>query len=185
MIIGLAGFAQTGKDTVGQILVRSHGFKRLAYADAIRKFLLAIDPFVWSDLQMGGVRLSTVVPNHRTDSKGWEGAKTMPEVRRLLQLTGSEGGREVLGEDVWVNIVTEQIKCMPEQDFVVTDCRFKNECWSISDLGGKIVRVLKDGVGPPNTHSSEMDILTWPYDDYINNNGDMVFLEREVVRILG
>lgn len=181
MIIGLAGFAKTGKDTVGHILVKNFGYHRLAFADAIRKFLLAIDPYVWSDIEMGGVRVSTMIPLNRTDSHSWEAAKSMTEVRRLLQVTGSEGGREVLGKDIWLDIVINQIKADATRDYVVTDCRFKNECEAIQDLGGRVLRVTKDGVGPPNQHSSELDILSWPYDGFIENDGSIIDLEKTII----
>jgi 50S ribosomal subunit-associated GTPase HflX len=52
MIIGLSGYAQVGKDTVANILVQHHGYKRVAFADKIRECLFALDPII-------AVRLST------------------------------------------------------------------------------------------------------------------------------
>jgi dephospho-CoA kinase len=45
-VIGLTGYAQTGKDTVGEILVRDHGFKRVAFADAVRECVYALNPLI-------------------------------------------------------------------------------------------------------------------------------------------
>jgi len=39
MIIGLSGYASAGKDSVAQILVEKFGYKRMAFADAIRDIL--------------------------------------------------------------------------------------------------------------------------------------------------
>ena len=36
MIIGLSGYARSGKDTVAELLVLNYGFKRVAFADGIR-----------------------------------------------------------------------------------------------------------------------------------------------------
>mgnify|MGYP006283771541 FL=1 len=39
MIIGLTGYAQSGKDTVASLLVEHYGYERVAFADKIRSFL--------------------------------------------------------------------------------------------------------------------------------------------------
>ena len=44
MIIGLTGYAQSGKDTVAKILVENYGFTRIAFADKIREFLYETNP---------------------------------------------------------------------------------------------------------------------------------------------
>jgi len=45
MIIGLSGYAQSGKDTVANYL-SEYGFTRLAFADPIRKLLYQMNPIV-------------------------------------------------------------------------------------------------------------------------------------------
>ena len=90
MIIGLAGYAGAGKDTVGNILIEKHGFRRVAFADKIRSLVYDINP------QVGGLTLKDIV-----DKDGWDVAKAIPEVRRLLQDTGI-AGRNLLGEDIWI-----------------------------------------------------------------------------------
>mgnify|MGYP003683243117 CR=1 FL=1 len=58
------------------------------------------------------------------------GDKT-PEIRRMLQVAGTEQGRDVHGPDVWVNIVAKwiEIRAMRDQTqvFIIPDCRFRNE----------------------------------------------------------
>ena len=44
MIIGLSGYARSGKDAVAQVLVSEFGFKRVAFADPIRDLLYEMDP---------------------------------------------------------------------------------------------------------------------------------------------
>ena len=36
MILGLVGFASSGKDTVADYLVRNHNFNRIAFADPLK-----------------------------------------------------------------------------------------------------------------------------------------------------
>ena len=46
MIIGLSGYAQSGKDTVAKVLIEEYGFTRIAFADKIREFLYDLNPQV-------------------------------------------------------------------------------------------------------------------------------------------
>ena len=46
MIIGLTGYARSGKDTVAKILVDNYGYKRIAFADKIRELLVEINPIL-------------------------------------------------------------------------------------------------------------------------------------------
>jgi dephospho-CoA kinase len=44
MIIGISGYARSGKDTVANYLVEHHEFTRMAFADAMREALLRLNP---------------------------------------------------------------------------------------------------------------------------------------------
>ncbi len=90
MIIGLSGYARSGKDTVAELLVLNYGFKRVAFADGIRDALIALNPILHD-----GHRLNEVVQMY-----GWDVAKAKDEVRRLLQVMGTEVGRKLIHEDV-------------------------------------------------------------------------------------
>jgi len=83
MIIGLSGRAGSGKDEVAKVLVDLYGYKRIAFADAIRDALYELNPLV-SDR----IRVADLV-----DEYGWDFAKKNFEVRRLLQVFGTEVGR--------------------------------------------------------------------------------------------
>jgi hypothetical protein len=56
MIIGLSGYARSGKDTVAELLVLNYGFKRMAFADGIRESLIALNPILHD-----GHRLNEIV----------------------------------------------------------------------------------------------------------------------------
>lgn len=176
MIIGLSGYARSGKDTVAGMLMGIHGFQRVAFADTIREFLLRIDPLVMHNGM--DFRLQDIV-----ESKGWEEAKTQfPEVRRLLQDLGV-GGRELLDDAVWINAA---LKDFDKNDkVVVTDVRFKNEAARIKNMGGQIWRINRINVGPANDHISEVDLDDWSFDAVITNNSDMPNLIKQIRALLG
>lgn len=167
-VIGLSGYAQSGKDTIGAALEKE-GYQRVAFADRIREGLYALDPMLANETRV--VEL--------VDSYGWEHAKTSePEVRTLLQKLGSEVGRGILGENVWVDLT---LKNAPDgAKIVVTDCRFKNEAEAIKRLGGEMWRVHRPGYTPVNSHPSETALDDWEFDQYFENDGSIAELHQKV-----
>lgn len=175
MMIGLSGYARSGKDTVGKLLVERHGYTRVAFADPMRKMALAIDPIIDHYGSYGSnvrpVRLSEAV-----DSVGWDRAKSVPEVRRFLQRLGTEAGREIFGSDFWIDIA---LKGYTQADnLVLTDVRFRNEADAIKKNDGVVVRILRPGIEPPNSHASERDLDGWAFDYLLKNEGSLEDLER-------
>lgn len=181
MIVGINGVAGSGKDAVGGVCRERWGCKRLAFADRMKEFALAVNPWVPIDpllvdkLQTRGqiVRLAVMV-----DAIGWDAAKQNPEVRRLLIAIGTEGGRNCLGEDIWIKQVSPLVR--KDKNYVVTDVRFLNEAEWVRNHGGIVVRVERPGYGPLVNHDSEVhgDSL---WDTIIHNNGTLEDLETTVV----
>lgn len=176
MIIGLSGYARSGKDTISGMLMGIHGYRRVAFADTIRNLLFAMDPLVMHEETP--FRLQDIV-----DSKGWEAAKTeYPEIRRLLQDLGV-GARGLLEDDIWI---TAALKGFNKEDkIVVADVRFKNEAACIKGLGGQVWRINRIDTGPANDHISEVDMDDWGYDAVITNNSDMPNLIKQIRKLLG
>lgn len=177
-VIGFCGYAGSGKDEAAKALVED-GWQRVSFADPIREMALAIDPiigvqFIESTGRMGEIqRLSRIV-----EESSWNNAKQFSEVRRLLQRIGTEAGRDILGQDVWVNIGRDRaLSC--GKSVVFTDVRFPNEVAMIRELGGQIVRIYRPGVGPANGHSSETLIDSIEADATIHNSGSQEFLWSE------
>lgn len=170
-IIGLSGYARSGKDTIAKILVDEYGYTRIGFADAIREFLMGINPIL-SD----GYRLGEIVKLH-----GWEIAKAQDEVRRLLQETGTVA-RSLFGESFWVEILLSKIG--PEDKIVIPDVRFSNEANIVQMLGGAVWKVSRPGVGPINAHISESDMESYEVDAEIDNSGtieDLTFVVRNLL----
>ncbi len=190
-IIGLCGLARSGKDTVGQRLVECYGYTRMALADPVREAALALDPMValtkgvqrWS-LSARAAPLSVVV-----DRWGWEEAKKLPDVRRILQRLGTEVGRQLLsphGRSVWLDIA--EVRMDGFERVVITDVRFDDEASFIRDLNGVVMRVTRPnaGIGDANaTHSSEAGIDRSLIDMAVHNTGTLQDLYGEVDKVMG
>ena len=172
-VIGLSGYARTGKDTVAQILASEHGFTRIGFADALKEVMLRLDPYVTT----AGTRLSTIVGSY-----GWERAKdNFPEVRRLLQAHGA-AVRDVVDPDVWVRALT--MKLDPYGRYVIPDVRFPNEKAAVERLGGRTVRVIRPDYGPVNGHISETALDDHHFDYILPNAGPAYLLHDEVGEML-
>ena len=91
--------------------------------------------------------------------------------RQALQRFGTEGHRDVFGEDFWIDALlpTEgdwSMNFRQEMDFsfeppefcVVTDVRFENEARRIKALGGDVYAVFRPGMVNGDTHASEGDL---------------------------
>lgn len=150
MLLGLLGYGTSGKDAVGSILVRDHGFTRLAFADPLKDIA--------------------------RDLYGWNGAKD-DAGRRLLQSVGMEY-RERMGADYWLRRVFEQYD--PSVPTVITDVRLPNEIDAIRERGGLLLRIDRPGVGPANEHITESAWRAYAPDAVIVNDGTLEDLERAV-----
>lgn len=184
-IIGLSGYARSGKDTVADILVRDHGFTKLSFAQPMRDALYALNPIVGLRLDTDA-RVQDVIAEH-----GWDGYKESRygnEIRELLQRLGTEVGREMFGEAFWV-MAAEGVMLNMLNDgkkVVFTDVRFINEAEMIDEYNdGQVWRVRRPGVFPANEHASETSMDDWDFESYIDNNGSLEDLADMVAYHLG
>ena len=165
-LIGLTGQKRVGKDSVAAVLVEEFGYRRLAFADALKAAALSLDPIVTRGIGSG--RLSFYV-----SILGWEAAKDVPEVRRTLQRLGTAIRDH--DRNVWVRPVATAI-AEDDDPVVVTDVRFPNEADMIRDLGGIVLRVERPGMENDDPHPSEAGIAELDADGVIHNRGDLAEL---------
>lgn len=170
IIVGLSGYAGAGKDTAAEGLLQL-GFTRVSFADTLREVALATNPLVPVVVRgIGGEpdRETYMRLDNYVDLHGWTEAKKNLEVRGLLQRLGTEAGRKVLGENVWVDAVMNNL---PEGNLVFTDMRFPNEYEAIvSQPGGLAVRINRPGVTAINAHPSETALDGHLFHANIENN---------------
>lgn len=183
MWIGLGGFARSGKDTVADVLVNEYDFQRVAFAAKLKQMMLALDPqiMVTRSTRWGTVEVPTRYSDY-LDEHGPEKSKEHPEVRRLLQVFGTEVMRQQFGTDVWVDLALEGKSV--DEDWVITDARFLNEAEAVKARGGFMVRVNRPGVEPPNLHASEVEMIDYPFDYIIENDGSLADLSDKVAAMM-
>lgn len=174
MIIGLSGVAQSGKDTLANILVEEHGYRRIAFADKIRECLYTLNPLV--DWITEPRYLQKYV-----DSIGWEEAKKHPEIRRLLQIFGTEVGRNIIDSNLWIDMALGNLE--PSDKVIITDVRYPDEAKEIRWMFGQIWRINRPGVEAINSHASETAMNDWKFDRVIDNDGSIDDLRAKAKEI--
>lgn len=177
--IALVGRAQVGKDTAARHLATAWGYNHLAFADALRSMALAIDPIVaWGETEDRPIRYSEVV-----DLYGYEGAKRSPEVRRFLQVLGTEGVRNHLGPDAWVDIALRKAdECA--RAAVFSDARFPNEADAVRQRGGLVIRIIRADAPDVPAHASESAMDDYGADALVVNDGSLTALYVRLDRVL-
>lgn len=187
MIIALSGYGRSGKDTVADILVEEYGFYKYAWADMLRIAAQELNPIV------AFVDNQPFRYNDAIDECGYNEAKVKyPEIRTLLQRLGTEVGRGLIGDTVWVDATLKRIRQerYPNENIVLADTRFLNEADTIRYVSDSrhnkrncIVRVTRPGIGPAGDHPSETDLDQYDFDHIIYNDGTHRDLTNEVATL--
>ena len=179
-LLGLAGNAGVGKDTLADYLVREHGYVKYRFADPLKKLLM--DRFGWTAEQLEdrewkerhnrhcGSRENAYYPFEDFSPRSW------------MQWLGTEVGREIGGPDVWVNAMW---KSYMANDFpkrmVVCDLRFDNEAASFWARGGDVLHITRPFAAPVLAHASEKGISEDYWSCDVFNNGTVEeFLARSL-----
>jgi dephospho-CoA kinase len=178
-LIGLSGYARSGKDTVADFLVANHGFTKVSFAQPMRDALYALDPIVG---EHEPVRLQSVIDKH-----GWDGYKASEfgdEIRALMQRLGTDVARKQWYEGFWVDLAIDKALELLDtgKNVVFTDARFPNEAEMIKYYNGEVWRIERDGVGAANAHVSETALDTYGFDRIIYNNSTIADLHEEVAQ---
>lgn len=155
-IIGIAGKMRTGKSTAAKIIMDHYRHGRLVpFSKGIKQIAM----------QMGW--------NGKKDEKG----------RRLLQLLGTECGRKCIGEDIWIRHWLNNIHMCGDSLILVDDVRFPNECKAIKDMGGILIKMIRN-TDTQSDHASEQDLPSSYFDLIIFNNDTLETLECTIKNFL-
>ena len=87
-VIGIAGLIGSGKDTVGDMLVNNHGFRRVSYASTLKDAVAVI--FGW-DREMLEGKTSSARAEREVKDEWWSRKLGMPITPRfVLQHIGTD-----------------------------------------------------------------------------------------------
>jgi hypothetical protein len=191
MIIGIAGFQGSGKDTIADYLCNIYGFKRDSFANTLKDAVAAV--FGWNRELLEG-RTKESREWRETVDTWWANRLNMPDLtpRLVLQKWGTEVARKAWHDDTWIASLENKLN-QAHNDIVITDVRFPNEIQAIRNAGGVVIRV-KRGDEPVwysiakrankgdtmaqqqlkdfNIHPSETAWIGTEFDAVIDNNAD-------------
>ena len=141
MIIGIAGFQGSGKDTIADYLCNIYGFKRDSFAATLKDAVAAI--FGWDRELLEG-RTTESRQWRETVDEWWANRLNMPGLtpRLVLQKWGTEVARKAWHDDTWIASLENKLS-KAHNDIVITDVRFPNEIRAIKDAGGIVIRVIR------------------------------------------
>jgi hypothetical protein len=165
LIVGIAGNARSGKDTVAYWLEQHRGAIRYAFASPIKQAINAMgltESIHWTDPELKEKPLETVGVSPRV----------------LAQTLGTEWGRDTLDPDFWIKVAEHRLKkarvwYLPNIIIAISDVRFPNEAEFVR-RHGFVIHMRRNGadgnVGIPG-HASEQQLEVVDRDVVIENNG--------------
>ena len=118
LVIAFLGCAGSGKTTAAKYLVEKYNFKKISFAEPIKK--LAKHVMSFSDDQLYG----TIEEKEEVDSR-----YGMSPIEFLQSL--GEGARKEINEDIWTNVALDRIISSGEKLVVIDDCRYISEVESL------------------------------------------------------
>jgi hypothetical protein len=170
LVIGVAGVAGAGKDTVAMHLSQNHSFSRLAFADPLKEVCSALY----------GIPLAKF---HDRSEKEVVDPYWNKSPREIAQWVGTELIRQNLSQDHWIKRMEYELQQKPKNRICVSDVRFQNEIEYLTQKpNGFIIHLIRPGIGPINSHvSDQIDKLVydpqWTY-QVINDGSISDLLSR-------
>lgn len=111
-------------------------------------------------------------------------------LRHALQTLGTEWGRGMIGDTVWLEALARRVESHRDSGsagVVIDDLRFANEYGLLRAMGAKIVRVEREGCMATTLnsgHASETDWVNFTPDAVILNNGGVGKLREQAKGII-
>lgn len=183
-LIGISGRIGSGKDEVAKIIQSlTQNWQNKKFAAKLKLVAsimlnIPVEKFENQDFKR------TFLPGDWATDIMLEGnipAMRPMSIREFLQRLGSDAIRNGLHQDAWVNSLFSDWSI--DQQWVISDCRFKNEFMAIKDRGGIVIRIERE-TGNESNHISETALDDCVFDYTISNNGTIEELAGKVETML-
>lgn len=155
LVIGLCGSKGSGKSTIASYLKAHHNATIIKFADPLKDMMRAF-----------GLTSDQIDGPLKEEPCELLGGKTP---RHAMQTLGTEWGRDLIAEDVWVDAWMSKVKAT-EGVVVCDDVRFPNEVKAIDVAWGVSVWVERDSIYEPGDEHPSETSLSFSYCDFTLDN---------------
>jgi hypothetical protein len=192
-LIGVTGLARSGKDHAADCLAKGMKLHKYAFAEPLKTMLKS----VFGDHFHHGDR-SGICP------------ETGRSYREMMQTLGTEWGRKLMHDDLWVRLVNKQWNWVKEgcpyindlgqfshlhvdsapavQGMVLSDVRFNSEAHWIRDHHGAVIQIIRPGLEQQTVgiegHLSEQGIRQAFVTHTIVNDGTLLDFELKLMGLI-
>lgn len=175
-VIGISGKKESGKDTVGDYLVKNFGYTKLSFAAALKDICKILYPFL-TDKHLNDHVLKETIQVDILDNQS---------PRMIMQKVGTDLFRTHYDENIWIRILNDsirkEIKNNNKKKFVITDVRFQNELdYILTSFDESIIfDIQRSSKNLLDEHITENGILSCKNMITIENNGTLFDLFQKI-----
>ena len=184
-LIVISGHAQSGKNTLGDIMKAKfkENYFTMAYANDLKRKLQKDFDLSWEQLH-GELK---EVPDTRYVKNVVDGKVTHWTPREIMQFMGTDVYRAI-DDDFWIKQLFKYIDRNYLENVIITDGRFPSEIAAVTSRGGIHIRVerVHDKKVHGKTHVSETALDDSDTADFVvNNNGtkeDLAIVAEKIIK---
>jgi hypothetical protein len=168
MIIGICGRQGSGKDTTADMInqLTNNRFSKKRFSEPLK--------------ECAGIILG--VPSTLFEDRDFKNSclpKFDMTVREFLQKFGTEGVREAVHPNIWVEAL---FNSYDNQDWIIPDVRFINEADAVKSRGGILIKTLRNVKSDGHLSEVELDMISPDYE--IANTGSFFDLGFNINKVL-
>ena len=159
-LIGFVGYKESGKSEAARFFARDYFWGHYTMAGPLKEMLMSM-----------GLTYNQVFGTEKEKPCDLLCGNTP---RHAMQTLGTEWGRDLIGRNIWTNVMETKINSNLEKcpGICIEDIRFPNEFGMIEKLEGTLVKIERPGyVG--DGHESEAYVENFSADVTITNDGTL------------
>lgn len=133
--VAFVGKMRSGKTTAAEWMVENRGYTRYAFGDEVKIAASGMMNALEAYMNNGDIEVEwdiNLINEHKKE----------PGIRQLIQITGDELGRSLVGHsNVWVHKLIEKVDNESSSNIVVDDVRYPNEFAALMSRGFRMIRI--------------------------------------------
>lgn len=174
-LVSFSGQARSGTDSAADLLVARVRFVKTYMAKPLEKTLLQANPWIVDYAENTIERFADLHAK-----LGFDATREFEEVRRLLQM-GTDIGRNILGKNVWSDLVFEEVRSYRQlgKSVAVAGVKHPDELAIVRKLDGVCVWIERESSRPNDTVVKAEDC-----DLAVHNNGTLKDLYVNLITAL-